>query len=339
MVDGIFSIPANFWTGQRILVTGGSGFIGRRLCAALLAQGAHLRILTRYAQQFHPRAQLQIYSGDISDAATLTTLCRDIDIVLHLAGFAHAQDDGSADFNVRHWAVNAQGTFNILAAALAAQVRRFVFVSSVQAVGNPGAHCVNEDWDAPAQGAYGAAKRAAEQRILEVGANTHLQTVILRPPLVYGAGAQANLARLIQAVRQGWFPPLPETGNCRSLVHVEDVVQALFLAAAHPQAVGRTYFINDGQCYSGREIYAAICQALGRPVPHWAVPASILWGAAYLLDKLRGGGNKMHNTVDKVLGWACYDAQRIMDELGYKPRWNLQRALTLELRTIPSLPA
>lgn len=317
---------------ERILVTGGSGFIGRRLCAVLLEQGAYLRVLTHRTTPFNPNAHLQICSGDITEPSTLTTVCAGIDTVLHLAGFAHAQDDGSAAFSTRHWAVNAQGTFNLLEAALAVGVRRFVFVSSVKAVGNPGQHCVNEDWNTPAQGAYGQAKRAAEQRILEVGQSTALQVVILRPVLVYGTGMQANLARLIKAVCQGWLPPLPETGNCRSLVHVDDVVQALQLAAWHPQAVGRTYFISDGQRYSGREIYAAICSALERPLPNWAVPAGVLYGAARFVDKLRGTGDNMQNTVDKILGWACYDAQRIMDELGYKPTWNLQRALAVELQ-------
>lgn len=325
-------VDSTFFRERRILVTGGSGFIGRHLCAVLLKKGAHLRILTRDAQQFNTRSYLQICSGDITNLSTLNKLCTGIDTVFHLAGFAHAQDDGSADFTARHWAVNAQGTFNLLEVARLARVRRFVFISSVKAVGAPGQYCVHEDWDALPQDAYGQAKRAAEQQILEVGQSAGLQTVILRPALVYGAGMQGNLARLVTAVRDGWLPPLPETGNCRSLVHVDDVVQALLLAAWHPQAVGRTYFISDGQRYSGREIYAAICSALGRPLPNWALPASILWGGARLLDKVCGAEGKMQSVVDKMLGWACYDTQRIIDELGYKPTWNLQSALAVELQ-------
>jgi UDP-glucose 4-epimerase len=83
--------------------------------------------------------------------------------------------------------------------------------------------------------------------VLAVGRESGMHTVNLRPALVYGPGMKGNLARLIAAVRRGWLPPLPETGNRRSLVHVDDVAQALLLAAAQPAAAGRTYFVTDGR--------------------------------------------------------------------------------------------
>ena len=322
-----------FFQNRPVLVTGGTGFIGRRLVAALLEQGARVRVLTRGSgveqRFFQPPSAVEIAAGDLTDLASLTPACAGAETVFHVAGFAHADADG--DFAARHWAVNAQGTFDLLDAARTAGVRRFVFLSTVKAAGDPGPRCVAEDWDAPPETPYGRAKRAAEERVLAVGCESEMQTVNLRPALVYGPGMQANLLRLIEAVRKGWLPPLPETGNRRSLVHVDDVVQALLLATVHPAAASQTYLVTDGRPYSGRELYRLIRQALRRPMPRWAVPAAVLWGAVNLADGVSGligrRDRKARIMLDKLLGWACYDSQRIVNELGYRPVWDLERAL------------
>ena len=329
-------VGGDFFHHRSVLVTGGTGFIGRRLVTALLEQGGRVRVLTRQPDSALQRRvwnapNLEIIGGDVTEPASLTLACAGIDTVFHLAGFAHAEADGTPDFAARHWAVNAQGTFALLNAAQTAGVHCFVFLSTVKAVGDPGSRCVAEDWNAPPETPYGRAKRAAEEQVLAIGRASAMQTVNLRPALVYGPGMQANLPRLIEAVRRGWLPPLPETGNRRSLVHVDDVVQALLLAAAHPAAAGQTYFVTDGRSYSGQELYRLIRQALGRSVPRWAIPATVLWGAARLADGVRGligrRERKVQIMLDKLLGWACYDSRRITDKLGYQPLWDLQRAL------------
>ena len=330
-------ITETFYLGRPILVTGGTGFIGRRLVAALQDRGARLRLLIRSSSakpvDWHG---VDAVVGDLTDAASLARACFGMNTVIHAAGFAHADAADIPDFAARHWAVNAEGTFRLLDAAVATGVERFVFLSSVKAVGDPGPRCANEDWDAPPETPYGRAKRAAEERVLTAGRDVGMHVVNLRPALVYGPGMKANLARLIEAARRGWLPPLPETGNRRSLVHVDDVVQGMLLAAAHPAAAGKTYLITDGQPYSGRELYVIIRQALGRSVPRWAVPASMLYGAARLVDdmsRLTGRRNrKVRAALDKLLGWACYDSSRIAGELGYRPVWTLARILPELLR-------
>jgi len=107
------------------------------------------------------------------------------------------------------------------------------------------------------------------------------------------------------------------------------VVQGMLLAAAHPAAAGKTYLITDGQPYSGRELYLIIRRALGFPVSPWAVPASVLYGVARLLDDvlwLTGRRDrKVRSVLDKLLDWACYDSSRIAAELGCRPAWTLER--------------
>ena len=343
-------VAADFFRDRPVLVAGGTGFIGGWLVAALRERGARVRVLVRgpgtgdrgpVAGAFSPLAgegwdegMVETRLGDLSDPASLARACAGMDTVLHAAGFAHA-DATLPGFAARHWTVNAEGTFHLLDAAVAAGVRRFIFLSSVKAAGEPGPRCVDERWDAPPETPYGRAKRAAEERVLAAGGAAAIQAVNLRLALVYGPGMKANLSRLIAAVQRGWCPPLPETGNRRSLVHVADVAQAALLAAAHPAASGKTYLVTDGRPYSGRELYLTIRRALGYSTPRWAVPASVLYGAAALADGalwLTGRRDRPARTaLDKLLGWACYNSTRIRTELGYRPVWTLERALAERL--------
>ncbi|MDZ7620965.1 MAG: NAD-dependent epimerase/dehydratase family protein [Candidatus Competibacteraceae bacterium] len=314
-----------------MLVTGGTGFVGRRLVAVLRERGARVRALARPASTIPTDWKgMEIARGDLADAASLRQACAGMETVFHAAGYAHAEGD-TPEFAARHWAINAEGTFRLLDAAITAGVKRFVFVSSVKAVGEPGPRCVDERWDAPPETPYGRAKRAAEERVLAVGRETGMHVVNVRPALIYGPGMKGNLPRLIQAVRRWWFPPLPETGNRRSLVHVDDLAQALLLAAAQPAAAGQTYFVTDGRPLSGRELYVVLRRALGRSAPRWAVPATMLWAVADLADGARlllgRRDRKARATLDKLLGWACYDSDRIAETLGYRPVWDLERAL------------
>ncbi len=333
-------VAVDFFRERSVLVTGGTGFIGRRLVGALSERGARVRVLVRTQEVSYgscqDRDEVEQAIGDLSDAASLARACVGIDTVLHVAGFAHADAADTADFAARHWAVNAEGTFRLLDAAAATGVGRFVFLSSCKAVGDPGPRCVDESWDAPADTPYGRAKRAAEERVLAAGHEGGFHAVNLRPVLVYGSGMKGNLARLIAVARRGWLPPLPETGNRRSLVHVDDVAQAMLLVAAQPAAAGRTYLVSDGQTHSGREIYAMVRRALGRSVPAWSAPAGVLHGAADLTDgllSLAGRRDRWARTaLNKLLGWACYSSARIERELGYRPAWTLERYCKVELQ-------
>jgi nucleoside-diphosphate-sugar epimerase len=323
-------VAATFFHDRPVLVTGATGFIGRRLVTALQERDAQVRALVRSISSAPPDwERVEIVAGDVADSASLIRACAGIDTVIHAAGFAHANAVNTPEFAARHWAINAEGTFRLLDTAVAAGVKRFIFLSSVKAVGEPELQLADECWNAPPETAYGQAKRAAEERVLAVGRTTGMQVVNLRPALVYGPGMKGNLPRLIEAVRRGWLPPLPETGNRRSLVHVDDVVQALLLAAALPMAAGQTYFVTDGQSYSGRELYRLIRRMLDLPEPRWTLPAPVFYGVAGLADGLLWLAGRRNHPVrialNQVLGGAGYDSSRIQRELGYRPEWTLVR--------------
>ena len=108
--------------------------------------------------------------------------------------------------------------------------------------------------------------------MLAAGREAGIETCVLRLPLVYGPGQKGNLLRMMEAIDRGRFPPLPDTGNQRSLVHVDDVVQALVLAATHDAAVGKTYYVTDNKPYTTTDLYRMMRRALGRAEPRWSLP-------------------------------------------------------------------
>jgi nucleoside-diphosphate-sugar epimerase len=230
-----------------------------------------------------------------------------------------------------HWRINCEGTRNLLDAAGQGGVRRFVFLSSVKAMAEPGRDCVDEDWPGAPETPYGQAKRAAEEAVLEAGARHGMHVVNLRLAMVYGRGGRGNLQRMAQGLRAGWFPPLPETGNRRSLVHVDDVVAALRLVAERPEANGRTYIVADPCAYSGREIQDALRAALHLPTRRWEIPAALLRTGGVWGDRLE---RWLHRSlplnsavVARLLDSACYAPTRIERELGWRAQIGLREGL------------
>ena len=295
------------------LITGASGFIGRRLLRA------GDRALVRSTGTMPGAVE-----GDLLAPASLRMACEGIECIFHCAGYAHAFVSSNPD---AHWRINFEGTRNLLVAAGEAGARCFVFLSSVKAMAEPGDACADEDWPGEPVTPYGLAKRAAEVAVLEAGAKYGMHVVNLRLAMVYGLGGRGNLERMARGMRAGWFPPLPETGNRRSLVHVDDVVAAMRLAAESPAANGRTYIVADSRAYSGREIYDKIREVQGKGPARWRVPATLLRaggrlgdGVGYLLNRPLPLNFEV---VDRLLGSACYSPARIELELGWRARVGL----------------
>jgi UDP-glucose 4-epimerase len=302
---------------RQTLITGATGFIGARL----LQSGD--RVLARSNREIPGAVR-----GDLLDPDSLRAACAGIERVFHCAGYAHAFNSSDPDV---HWRVNFEGTRNLVNAAGEAGVKRFVFLSSVKAMAEPGDKCIDEEWPGEPDSAYGRAKRAAEDAVLEAGARYGMHVVNLRLAMVYGRGGRGNLERMARGIRVGWFPRLPDTGNKRSLVHVDDVVAAIRFVTDAPAANGRTYIIADAHPYSGREIFDAISGVPPRLTFHWGLPAGLLRAGAVLGDVVgRLAGRPMpvnSEVVERLLGSACYSPARIERELGWRARVGLDEGV------------
>jgi UDP-glucose 4-epimerase len=309
-----------------ILVSGCSGFIGGRLGVALSEAGLPWVGLSRRAAIFPVRR-----ITDFGNIPALTAACAGVETVFHCAGYAHAFSALSGDVAARHREINFEGTRNLVEAAGQAGVKRFVFLSSVKAMAEPGAACADEDFPGQPETAYGQAKRAAEAAVLEAGRRYGMHVVNLRLAMVYGSGGRGNLERMGRLVRRGLFPPLPETGNHRSLVHVDDVVAAMRRVAGDDRGNGRTYIVAAPEAPSGRQLLDALREALGKPRCTWAVPETALRLAARLGDGLEAITRRRlpldSEALERLLGSAWYAPARIERELGWRAKVSLADGL------------
>lgn len=315
-------------TEKRILVTGANGFIGGMLCRALKATAVYVVASTR-APNHGPWDEVIPWVAGRDEPLLIPKL----DTVFHLAGKAHSLSQGRQDDD-EYFRINTEGTRRILEAAAGAGVRRFVFFSSVKAMGEGSQTCLDEAAYCHPGTPYGASKLAAEKLVLEGGYVP--EPVVIRLSMVYGNTQKGNLPRMIRAVEKGRFPPLPETHNKRSMVHVDDVVRAAMLVAESTEAVGQTYIVTDGTPYSTRQIYAWICEALGKPMPGWNVPMPVLKAIARVGDGIGHLRRRRFmfdsDALDKLIGSAWYSSRKLEDELGFEPKYHLRDSLPSIIR-------
>lgn len=314
------------------LVTGATGFVGSRLVAYLQRRGVRCTAAGRdQAKAESLWADSVAWRHlDLASNEHQAGTCDGVDTVFHLAGYAHADDSDNDALGI-HRRVTVEGTKALVQEAARAGVQRFMYLSSTKAMGEGGDRCLDEQSPAAPITAYGRAKRDAEQTVLEAGRKCGMRVCVLRLPLVYGPGVKGNLLHMIHAIDRGRFPPLPEVSNRRSMVHVDDVVQALWLAAESPRANGQIYLVTDGCAYSTRQIYEGIRLALGKRLPGWTVPVGILRLAANLAEfagKVWPRPKGFNGTVlEKLLGSAWYSSDKISRELGYKPHHSFYAGL------------
>jgi nucleoside-diphosphate-sugar epimerase len=302
------------------LVTGATGLIGQHLCRRLRQDGYRVRALLREAAQGPwDERRLCVLGTDRIDADVLAG----VDTVYHLAGVVHAMGAAGVDES-QYYTVNADASEALATLAVSAGVKRFIYFSSVKAVADPGDECVDESWQSLPNDPYGRSKRSAEQRLFTIGRESAMQVTVLRPALVYGVPVKGNLWRMLQAIDAGRFPPLPDTGNRRSMVCVDDLVEAARLAAGSAQADGQVYIVSDEGLYSTRQLSDWMHEALGRRLPRWSIPVFMLQAGALLgdaMETLSGRSLPLNSAVlQRLLGSACYRSGKLQKELGWRPR-------------------
>ena len=290
------------------LITGATGFIGRRLISAV---DGEIRVLSRAVHSDLETVICDLQSSVISDN-TLDS----IDTVFHLAGFAHDMRDPSKIVDL-YYKINVSATVQLAELAVKSGVKRFVFVSSVKAGGiSTPKKCINENDQIDPEGIYGKTKREAELRLLKIGKESGMHISIIRPSLVYGPDVKGNLKSMLLGVEKGWFPPLPETGNKRSMIHVDDLVRAILLVADDDRANGEIFIATDGTPHSSREIYNAMCGVLDKSIPKWSAPKTLLDIASLVSSQIK-------YKINKLLGDECYSSAKL-EALGFKAKKSLK---------------
>jgi nucleoside-diphosphate-sugar epimerase len=312
---------------RTVLITGATGFLGSHVCAALRqANGCHLRVLTRSTADV-PGAEVIRYR-DIEDAATLRRAVSDVDAVVHLAARVHVMRENTADALAAYRAVNTQWTERLGEEAGRAGVRLFLFASSVKAVGEQTSVPWNEDVRPSPRDPYGVSKLEAENVLLRIASESSMRAIILRLPVVYGAGVGANILQLFRMVDRGLPLPLAGINNRRSLVYagnVASVIERLLRGNASTQ----TFFVSDGEDLSTPELVRRIAAALGRPARLLPAPTTALRMAGRVGDSLAGFLPFPITTagVNRLIGSLVVDTARLRQALGGAVPYSVESGL------------
>ncbi len=303
---------------MKIAVTGSNGFVGIPLCQKLVAAGHDVVGISRtengarYTSDLVPSVQ-PFAVGDLGGSPQWGASLSACDAVIHLAGRAHVMKETEKNPNRAFQSANVLGTKNLLAAAEQAGVKRLVFVSTVKVNGDrtPLAKPFSETDTPNPKGPYAVSKWDAEQVVSRKKADTGLETVIVRPPLVYGPKVKGNLERLMDWISQGVPLPFASLTNRRSLVGVRNLSDFLTLAATHPDADGQTYLISDGVDLSTEELCTLIGTGLGRPARLFKTPETLRRLALKFPPTL--------SVADRIFGSLMVDCNKAKSEIGWAP--------------------
>ena len=304
---------------MRLLVTGASGFIGRRVCQNLTQLNHRVRTVTS-SRASELRLFASVPMEDILDVVRVNheaispldwvRACDGVDAVIHLGARAHVLRETLGDVYAAHRKANCEVTLALALAALESGVKRFIFVSSI---GVNGA----ETFDAPftpsdtaaPHSPYAVSKYEAEIGLSQLAEQRGLAVAIIRPPLVYGPGASGNFGALMRAVQRGWPLPLGAVHNQRSLVALDNLVDFIVTCITHPLAANQTFLVSDGQDLSTTELVRGMAQAGGvparlLPVPVWALRAGAsLLGRGDAVRRLCANLQVDISKARNLLGW------------------------------------
>ena len=244
---------------MKVLVTGAGGFLGRRLSARLLRDGAQVRLLVLRRDSGRPLPDGEILEGDVGDPAVARRAAEGVDVVFHLASTYRLQ---CAPESV-HRAVHVAGTLQLLEASRAAGVSRFVHCSTVGVHGHVRQPPANETAPFAPRDVYQRTKLEGELLAMGYCRERGLPVAVVRPAAIYGPGDD----RLKKLYRMATSNPTIVLGSGEiryHMIHVEDLVDGMLLAARRPEAVGEAFILAGRECLTVNELLRLIARLAGK---------------------------------------------------------------------------
>lgn len=276
--------------GQKILVTGANGFIGRALCYELLKCGYSVHGIVREGAQLQIDSPIKYVAMGNFDAQTnWTKELTGVNCVVHLAAHVHVMHVRDSNALARFRKVNVEGTINLARQAASVGVSRFIFISSIKVNGEStqiGQSFRPSDVPDP-KDPYGVSKYEAEQLLLQLSKETGMEVVIIRPPLVYGPQVKSNFELLMRVL--SYNLPLPFAGftkNRRSLVALSNLVDLIMTCLHHPRAANEIFLVSDGEDLSTAELLRRMGIAKGYSTKLFYVPSALLKICFIAINKL-----------------------------------------------------
>lgn len=304
-----------------VLVTGASGFVGNAFCAQLKAQGISYRAVIRRESQISDHSDF-ILIDSIDGQTDWEKALVGITVVVHLAARVHVMNEISKDPLGEFRRVNVEGSVNLTNQAVMAGVTRFIYISTAKVNGestNIGQAFTADDVPAP-KDPYGLSKLEAESQLQSISRGTNMETVIIRPPLIYGPNVKGNLNFLMRFLVRGI--PLPFGGvryNKRSLVSLGNFVDLLILCLTHQDAANNIYMVSDDEDISTAELINRICIARGLPNRNFYLPLFIIRLSFIVIGK--------SDMYQRLCGSLQLDIDKTKNSLNWKPIETLDEAL------------
>lgn len=313
-----------------VLVTGANGFVGRAVVERLRAAGIPTRAAVRGIQApFGPDVQI-VAAPDFGSPFDATSLLRGCDAVVHLAARVHVMGKTDPTGEALYHRINVAGTIELARQAIAAGVRRFVFLSSIKVNGEVTTHglAFSADDEPRPLDAYGRSKLEAEHALFKLAASGELEVVVIRPVLVYGPGVRANFRSLLRWASRGLPLPFGAIPNRRSMVYVENLADLVVTTIDHPKAYNNVFLVSDAEDLSTTELLRRTAAAMNRRSRLIPIPAQLLQIAASALGRgdvaRRLIGSLQVNTdkTQSLLGW--HPPITVAEGLGRTTRWFLE---------------
>ena len=296
---------------KKILVTGASGFIGQSLCKALSKTNRSIYGVVRRVDSSLKSINIDYKTiGNIGLTSNWKDILKNVDCIFHCAGIAHQKNDNK-DLSLYHL-INVEGTKRLAEQAAEAGVRRLIFLSSIKVNGESTSDKVEKflynDTPKP-KDAYAISKFKAEKLLFEVSANTEMEVVVIRMPLVYGSGVKGNLNNLIKLINYNIPLPFSSIKNKRSLLGIDNLIDILIKCISHPDARGKTFLVSDGEDLSTPKLIKLIASSLKKKANLFPFPISMLkflgsvFGKREELNKLVGSLRVDNSYTKEILNW------------------------------------
>ncbi len=316
---------------ERVLVTGGTGFLGQHLVRSLRHQGVPVRVLVRSTSDTRSiaAAGAELAIGNVLEPSSLTAALHEVTTVFHLAGQLHTPGVADQEYEQIH----VEGTHNLLEACRKVPSLQVVVHGSTTGVLGPiGNDLAAEDTTSThgPSNAYEKSKAQGEKMALAFAQQHNLPLVIARPSLVYGPG-DLHLLGWFRAIQRGYYRVVGRGDNLLHPIYIDDLIAGLLRCARTPGVVGRIYNLVGPNPVSIKELATAIAQAVGRPLPRWHLPVSLARAAAILFEMIPGipptALPLTQSRIDFMIENRAYCGQRARHELGFTPTIGLEIGL------------
>jgi len=288
---------------MKVLITGAGGFIGRHLCKHLSKKDLDIIAISRKESIIHHN--ITYINHAFSKDTNWADILKGIDVVVHLAGIAHTSNINPEKYHD----VNVEATENLTKQAVKSDVKRLIFLSSISVNGNTSKQPFNESDEPYPETPYANSKHLAEIKLRQISEQSNLETVIIRPPLVYGSEAKGNFAKLLRLTNLPIPLPLGATENKRSFIYIGNLNDFIELCITHAKAANETFLISDDDDVSTSKLIEYINKAKSKmnlifPFPRaWLILLLQWFGKSSIANRLFGNLQVNTSKAKSLLDW------------------------------------